>query len=158
MRILSTPSAREVSEEKRGPSHEDIEYANANRTIVWGLVGTCIAILTFLLVIYFDVVSAGEFNPILFQLSLSSITVSLFLLSFAASYYFRVVLPIRKKDLKVVYHIRMADTLFFLGVMFLSVEPALILLTVRLYYVASIALALWIASIVIGYRILIEFR
>jgi hypothetical protein len=42
--------------------------------------------------------------------------------------------------------------------MFLSAEPALILLTVRLYYVAAIAVALWLASIVLGYRIRREFR
>jgi hypothetical protein len=155
---LVAASVGEVPEEKKGPSRDEIDYANANRTIVWGLVGTCIAILTFLLVIYFDVASAGEFDPFLFQLSLSAITISLFLLSFAASYYFRVVLPIRKKDKTATDHIRKADTLFFLGVMFLSAEPALILLTVRLYFVATIAIVLWMASITLGLKILREFR
>jgi hypothetical protein len=142
----------------KGPSREEIEYANTNRTIAWGLVGTCIGILTFLLVIYFDVASVGEFDPLLFQLSLSVITISLFLMSFAGTYYFRVVLPIRKKDLKAAHHIRMADELFFFGFMFLAAEPPLILLTVGFYYAATIAVALWVAAIVLGYRIRRESR
>jgi hypothetical protein len=51
-----------------------------------------------------------------------------------------------------------ADNLFFFGFMFLSAEPALIFLTVRLYYVAAIAVVLWIASIVLGCRIRRGFR
>jgi hypothetical protein len=152
------PSASVSGASSEGLTRDDIEYANTNRSIAWGLVGTCIAILTFLLVIYFDVASAGEFDPLLFQLSLSAITISMFLMSFAATYYFRVVLPIRKKDMKATYHIQMADRLFFFGFMFLSAEPALILLTVRLYFVAVIAVALWLASIVLGFRIRREFR
>jgi hypothetical protein len=142
----------------KGPSPQDIEYANTNRVIAWGLVGTCIAILTFLLIIYYDVASAGEFDPILFQLSVSVIVVSLFLISFAGTYYYRVILPIRKRDLNAVYHIRVADTLFFLGFLFLAAEPPLILLTVRFYYAASIAVILWLVSIVLCYRIWREFR
>jgi hypothetical protein len=54
--------------------------------------------------------------------------------------------------------LRVADNLFFFGFMFLSAEPALIFLTVRLYYVAAIAVVLWIASIVLGCRIRRGFR
>jgi len=155
---VTRPITGAASDGDKGPSREDIEYANTNRTIAWGLVGTCIAILTFLLIIYYDVASVGEFDPRLFQLSLSVVTVSMFLMSFAATYYFRVVLPVRRKDMKATYHLRVADGLFFLGFMFLAAEPPLILLTVRLYYVAVLAVALWLASIVIGYRVLREFR
>ena len=154
----SSTSVDGDSSDDKGPSREQVEYANTNRTIAWGLVGTCIAILTFLLIIYFDVASAGEFDPNLFQLSLSVITISLFLTSFAGTYYFRVVLPIRKKDMKATYHLRVADNLFFSGFLFLAAEPPLILLTVRLYFAAAIAVALWLASIVIGYRVRREFR
>jgi hypothetical protein len=142
----------------RGPTREEIEYAETNRTIAWGLVGTCIAILTFLLIIYFDVASAGEIDPVLFQLSLSVIVISLFLMSFAGTYYFRVVLPIRKKDMRAAYHIRVADNLFFFGFMFLAAEPPLMLLTVRFYYAAAIAVALWVAAMILGYRIRREFQ
>jgi hypothetical protein len=135
-----------------------MEYAHTNRTIAWGLVGTCIGILTFLLIIYYDVASVGEFDPLLFQLSLSVIVISLFLISFAGTYYYRVVLPIRKKDLRAVYHIRVADTLFFLGFLFLAAEPPLILLTTRLYYAAGVAVILWLVSIVLCLRIWSEFR
>jgi hypothetical protein len=157
---LTEPStgAAGASNDGKGPSREDIEYAETNRTIAWGLVGTCIAILTFLLIIYYDVASAGEIDPILFQLSLSVIVISLFLMSFAGTYYFRVVLPIRKKDLRAAYHIRVADNLFFFGFMFLAAEPPLMLLTVRFYYAAAIAIALWMAAIVLGYQIRREFQ
>jgi hypothetical protein len=156
--LTSLGHAGEASDSEKGPSREDIEYANTNRTIAWGLVGTDIAILTFLLIIYYDVASIGEFDPILFQLSLSVVVVSLFLTSFAATYYFRVVLPIRRKDMRAAHHIRVADNLFFLGFMFLAAEPGLILVTVRLYYVAAIAVTLWLASIILGYIIQREFR
>src|SRR5271155_2791273 len=155
---VTRPITGAASDGDKGPSREDIEYANINRTIAWGLVGTCIAILTFLLIIYYDVASAGEFDPLLFQLSLSVVTISLFLMSFAGSYYFRVVLPIRKKDMKAAYHIRVADNLFFLGFMSLAAEPPLILLTVKLYYAAAIAVILWLAAVVLGYRIRREFQ
>jgi hypothetical protein len=153
-----TSRERVAPDDEKGPSREEVEYANTNRTIAWGLVGTCIAIMTFLLIIYYDVASVGEFDPNLFQVSLSAITISIFLMSFAATYYFRVVLPIRKKDMGATHHIRVADNLFFLGFMFLSAEVPLILLTVRLYFVAAIAIAGWLASIGLGYRIRREFR
>lgn len=60
--------------------------------------------------------------------------------------------------MKAAYHIRVADNLLFFGFMLLSAEPPLILLTVRLYLVSAIAVALWLASIVLGYRIRREFR
>jgi hypothetical protein len=139
------------------PLKEEIEYSNTNRAIAWGLVGTCIAILTFLLAIYYDASPAG-FDPGLFQASLSIIVVSMFLMSFAASYYSRVVRPTRKEYNKALDHVRTADIFFFLGVLFLSAEPALILLTVRLYYAATIAVIFWLVSIGLGYRIRDEFR
>jgi hypothetical protein len=157
---LTEPSAVAdgAPREDNTPSREQIEYANTNRSIAWGLVGTCIAILTFLLIFYYNVPSAGLIDPRLFQFSLSVVTISIFLMSFAGAYYFRVVLPIRRKDLKANYHIRMADTLFFLGFMSLSAEPALILLTVGLYYATAVAVVLWLVSTVLGYRIWSEFR
>jgi hypothetical protein len=79
-------------------------------------------------------------------------------MSFAGTYYFRVVIPIRKKDMKATYHLRVADSLFFFGFMFLAAEPPLILLTVRFYYAATIAIALWLVSLVPCYRIWREFR
>lgn len=147
-----------VSSDKRGPTKEQIENARTNRTITWGLFGTCVGILTLLLIIYYDSGAAGRFDGLLFQLSLSVIVVALFFFGFAGGYYFRVILPIRKKDLRAAYHLRVGDTIFVIGFLFLAAEPPLILLTTRLYYAAGVAVILWFVSIALAYRLWSEFR
>ena len=147
-----------VSSDEKGPSKEQVENAHTNRAITWGLFGTCVGILTFLLIIYYDFGSAGKFGGLLFQLSLSVIVVALFFFGFAGGYYFRVILPIRKKDLKAAYHLRVGDTLFVMGFLFLAAEPPLILLTTGLYYSAGVAVILWLVSAALAYRLWSEFR
>ena len=151
-------SASETSSDDKGPSRAEIEYANTNRSLAIGIAGTCIAILTFLLLFFYTDALAGEFDSLLFQLSLSAITISMFLMFYSATYYFRVALPRRKKDMKVSHHLRRADTLFFFGIMFLAVELPLILLKIRLYDVAAIAVALWLASVVLVVYVWRDFR
>lgn len=147
-----------VPGDEKGLSKEQIENAHTNRGITWGLFGTCVGILTFLLLIYYNFGSAGKFNSALFQLSLSVIVVALFFFGFAGAYYFRVILPIRTKGSKASYHLRIADTLFVIGFLFLAGEPPLILLTTGLYYPAGVAVILWFVSIALAYRISREFR
>jgi hypothetical protein len=146
-----------VPSDEKGLSKEQIENAHTNRGITWGLFGTCVGILTFLLLIYYSFGSAGKFNASLFQLSVSVIVVALFFFGFAGAYYFRVILPIRKKGSKVTY-LRIADTLFVIGFLFLAAEPPLILVTTGLYYAAGVAVILWFVSIALAYRISREFR
>jgi hypothetical protein len=147
-----------VSGDEKGPSKEQIENAHTNRTITWGLFGTCVGILTFLLIIYYDFGTAGKFNSLLFQLSLSVIVVAMFFFGFAGGYYFRVILPIRKKDLMAAYHLKVGDILFVIGFLFLAAEPPLILLTTKLYYAAGVAIILWLVSIALAFRLWREFR
>jgi hypothetical protein len=159
MTLAETSAVRgAVSSDEKGPTKEQIENAHTNRTITWGLFGTCVGILTFLLIIYYDFGGAGRFDGLLFQLSLSVIVVALFFFGFAGGYYFRVILPIRKVDLRAAYHLRVGDTLFVIGFLFLAAEPPLVLLTTGLYYAAGVAVILWFVSIALAYRLWSEFR
>jgi len=142
----------------KGASQIDIEYANTNRNLSTGLGGTAVAILIFLLFFFYNGTLAGEFDPLLFRLSVSTVTISLFLMTYAAIYYYRVVLSERKKDMKAKYHIQRADTLFFFGIVFLLLEPPLILLTIKLYDVAALALALWLGSMVLEFLVWRDLR
>jgi hypothetical protein len=131
------------------------EDANENRSLTAGLGGTCIAILTFVLIFLYDRSTAGQINPILFQATLLNIVVSLFLISLASLNYWFVMEALRTHHPKASSYERRADLFFASSLVLLLLEPTLILVTVHLYYVGGAAVLLWvvgIAALAIGWR------
>jgi high-affinity Fe2+/Pb2+ permease len=121
--------------------------ANENRSLTAGLGGTCIAILTFVLIFLYDRANAGQINSVLFQATLLNIVVSLFLISLASLNYWFVMEALRAQSPRSTTYEQRADRFFASSLVLLLLEPTLILMTVQLYYVGAVALVLWGAGI-----------
>jgi high-affinity Fe2+/Pb2+ permease len=129
--------------------------ANENRSLTAGLGGTCIAILTFVLIFLYDRANAGQIDNLLYQTTLIIIVVSLSLVSLASLNYWFVMEALRTTPSRATVYQQRADWFFASSLILLLLEPTLILLTVRLYYVGGVALALWgvgIAVLSFGWR------
>jgi hypothetical protein len=121
--------------------------ANENRSLTAGLGGTCIAILTFVLIFLYDRWTSGGVNNLLFQATLLNIVVSLFLISLASVNYWFVMEALRTDHPRVTGYLKRADGFFATSLVLLLFEPSLILLTVKLYFVGGAAVALWLVGI-----------
>ena len=131
------------------------EDANENRTLTAGLGGTCIAILTFVLIFLYDRANAGQINAVLFQWTLLNVVVSLFLISLASLYYWFVMEALRTNHPRAASYQLRADRFFASSLILLLLEPTLILMTVHLYYVGTVAGVLWavgVAALALGWR------
>ncbi len=129
--------------------------ANENRSLTAGLGATCIAVLTFVLIFLYDRANAGQINNVLFQATLLIIVVSLSLISLSSLNYWFVMEAFRTTPKRAAAYQRRADGFFASSLVLLLLEPTLILVTVKLYYVGAIALALWgvgIAVLALGWR------
>jgi high-affinity Fe2+/Pb2+ permease len=129
--------------------------ANENRSLTAGLGGTCIAILTFVLIFLYDRANAGQIDNLLYQTTLIIIVVSLSLVSLSSLNYWFVMEALRTTPSRATVYQQRADWFFASSLILLLLEPTLILLTVRLYYVGGVALALWgvgIAVLSFGWR------
>lgn len=123
--------------------------ANENRSLTAGLGATCIAVLTFVLIFLYDRANAGQINGVLFQATLLIIVVSLSLISLSSLNYWFVMEAFRTAPSRAPAYQRRADGFFASSLVLLLLEPTLILLTVKLYYVGGIALALWVVGIIV---------
>jgi hypothetical protein len=152
-----TPHVAGVSAESSVPTARLAMYedANENRSLTAGLGGTCIAILTFVLIFLYDRATAGQINTYLFQGTLLNIVVSLFLISLASLNYWFVMEALRTGSPRASAYERRADLFFASSLVLLLLEPTLILVTVHLYYIGAVAVVLWVVGIIalaIGWR------
>ena len=132
----------------------DRELATANVDRAAVLTGSSMAIFTFLLFFLYPRFSSGEIDPILFQVTLTVIVLTIFAFSFSGLYYYRIrVLKMSSAQERA--SMRNGDLLWVLGTLFAGSEPALILFTVGLAAVALVALSLWLLYI---YIIASQFR
>jgi len=123
--------------------------ANENRSLTAGLGATCIAVLTFVLIFLYDRANAGQVNDLLFQGTLLVIVLSLSLISLSSLNFWFVMEALRNRPARAKVYQRRADGLFASSLVLLLLEPALILLTVRLYLLGGVALAFWVAGLAV---------
>jgi len=131
------------------------ETANLDVSRVVTLVGTSIAIFTFLLFFLFPRFASGEIDPILFQVTLTVIGVAIFSLVYAGLFFYTLTLPSYLNSAESVAIQRKGDLFWLIGYSVLLLEPTLILLTVRLWIVALAWMALWLSYV---YLTLQEYR
>ena len=141
-----------ASDADRSKVVRDLAASNVNRT--WPLVGSSTAIFTFLLFFLYPRFSSGQIDPILFQVTLTVVVLSIFSFSFSAVYYYRITL-LKMSDAKEHASMRRGTMLWLLGALFTALEPALILFTVGLIAVALVAMSLWFLY---TYFVLRQFR
>lgn len=123
--------------------------ANENRSLTAGLGATCIAVLTFVLIFLYDRAAAGQINDVLFQATLLVIVVSLSLISLSSLNYWFVMEALRNHPPRAKSYQQRADGFFASSLVLLLLEPALILVTVKLYFLGAVALAFWVAGIAV---------
>ncbi len=134
------------SDETDGPSEtwmSRVDAARQSRGLTTALGGTCVAIFTFLLFFLYPRFVAGEADPNLFQLTLLAILVSLFLLVLAAWFYFLFTQSLGVDAARPGKYLARADACFAVGVIVLTLAPALVLLTINLQALGFVALGLW---------------
>jgi hypothetical protein len=125
------------------------EYANENRQATINLGGTGVAILTFLLVFLYDKYNAGGWVSFLYRLTLASVVFSIFFLGVSGSYYYFLIEALELKRADTGRFLVIADAMFVVGLALLLLEPALILLTLRIFDIGALAVGLWGVSLVV---------
>src|SRR3989475_1826307 len=131
------------------------ETANLDVSRVVTLVGTSIAIFTFLLFFLYPRFLSDEIDPVLFQVTLIVIGVAIFSLVYAGLFFYTLTLPYSLNSVESGAIQRKGDLFWLVGYSVLLLEPTLILLTVGLLVVALVWLALWLSYI---YLTLHEYR
>jgi O-antigen/teichoic acid export membrane protein len=121
----------------------DRELATSNVNRAATLVGSSMAVFTFLLFFLYPRFSSGQIDPIPFQITLAVIVFTIFSFGFSGLYYYGLVgiskLSITRKQ----SYFRRANMFFVLGLLFAVAEPALILFTIGLTVLGLTALTLW---------------
>jgi hypothetical protein len=123
--------------------------ANENRSLTAGLGGTCIAILTFVLIFLYDRDVAGTINNLLFQGTVFVIILSLTLISLSSLNYWFVMEALRTTPSRATTYQTRADGFFASSLVLLLLEPTLVLFTVHLNYLGAVALVLWAVGIIV---------
>ncbi len=121
----------------------DLDLAAHNVNRAGTLVGSTLAVFTFLLFFLYPRFSSGEIDPVLFQITLTVIVLTILTFSLAGLFYYRIgVLKLTTAQKRVSMQ---SGALFWLaGTLSIMLEPALILFTVGLTVVGIVALIAWI--------------
>ena len=126
---------------------KDLVHLNWSRAAE--LAGTRLAVFTFLLFFLYDRAISGEVDFNLFRLTVLAVIVPMFLCTYSAVYYERVVRLVSKGDARAISYLRRADRLIAFGLILLAFEPVLILSAIRLTDLALAAFVLWVVGIVL---------
>src|SRR5918993_5709792 len=124
---------------------DDLAAANVNRS--YQLAASSIAIFTFLLFFLYPRFVSGDVDALPFQVTLIVMGVATFSFAFASFYYYGASLGGRIEDEARARYARRGDRLWLLGCVMLFMAPTLILVTVRLFAVASSWFVLWLVYV-----------
>src|SRR2546422_1786299 len=125
-------------------SRLDRELATSNVNRAATLIGSSMAIFTFLLFFLYPRFSTGQIDPVLFQVTLGLIVFTIFAFGFSGLYFYGLVGISKLSNAKRQLYFRRANLFFVLGLLFAVAEPALILFTVGLTLLGLAALILWL--------------
>jgi len=107
------------------------------------LIGSNLAIFTFVLIFLFPHYASNQLNGVLFQAALTGSLLAIFLFGIAGVHYFEVV-AMKKASIETRRQlVRRGDLLFVVSLLLATAEPALILFTLGLTGVGVIATVLW---------------
>lgn len=124
---------------------EDLAAVNVTRT--YTLAASNIAIFTFMLFFLYPRFESGRINPALFQVMLIAMGVATFSLVFATLHYYWCSLGGRMSDADRALYARRADRFWLLGYTTMFLAPSLVLFLLKLWIVASVWLAFWLAYV-----------
>ena len=115
--------------------------SNLNRAVT--LIGSTLAIFTFVLFFLYPRYIANQLNSVLFQVTLTTTLLSIFLFGFAGVNYFEALGAPKASIARKKILIQRGNTMFVLALLLGTAMPALILFTINILMVATIATALW---------------
>src|SRR5438445_9118819 len=121
----------------------DLDYVSSNLNRSVTLIGSNLAIFTFVLIFLFPRYDSGRLNGVLFQVALTGSLLAIFLFGISGVLYFEVV-AVKKASIETKRQlIRRGDLLFVVSLLLATAEPAFILFTLGLTGVGIIATVLW---------------
>jgi hypothetical protein len=121
----------------------DLDLAAANVNRAGTVLGSTIAVFTFLLFFLYPRYSSGQIDPVLFQITLTAVVLTI--LSFSLCIVFCYRIGVLKMSSAEKHTSMQSGTLLWLvGTLFLVLEPALILFTIGLMAVGFGALIGWL--------------
>jgi hypothetical protein len=123
----------------------DLAAANVNRT--YQLAASSIAIFTFLLFFLYPRFISGDVDAVPFQITLVVMGVATFSFAFASFNYYGASLGGQIDEAARAQSARRGDRLWLFGCLMLFLAPTLILVTVRLFAVASSWFVLWLVYV-----------
>jgi len=121
----------------------DLDLAAANVNRAGTLVGSTIAVFTFLLFFLYPRYSSGQIDPILFQLTLTVIILTILTFSLSGLYNYRIGV-LKLNTAKKRASMQRGALFWLFGTLLVILEPALILFTVGLTAVGIVALIAWL--------------
>jgi hypothetical protein len=121
----------------------DLDLAAANVSRAGTLLGSTIAVFTFLLFFLYPRFSSGQIDPVLFQVTLTIIVLTILSFSLCALFCyrigaFRMTMTERRASMQT------GALLWIIGTLLVVLEPALILFTIGLAVVGVVALGAWL--------------
>ena len=121
----------------------DLDLAAANVSRAGTLLGSTIAVFTFLLFFLYPRFSSGQIDPVLFQITLTIIVLTILSFSLCALLCyrigaFRMTMTERRASMQT------GALLWIIGTLLVVLEPALILFTIGLAVVGVVALGAWL--------------
>ena len=108
------------------------------------LIGSNLAIFTFVLVFLFPRYASNQLNGVLFQVTLTTTLLAIFLFGISGVYYLEVVGMAKTGIARKRVLVQRGDSLFVVSLMLGTAMPALILFTLGITAVAVIATGLWV--------------
>ncbi len=122
-----------------------VDTATSNRNLAGTVVGTCLAVLTFLLFFLYPRYLSGEIDAAMFQLTLVVIVVAVFSFAYSGLYYYGLMVSLSTRDGRARTNLAVADATLVLGILLIALEPAVIFLTLRLMLVGALSAVLWVS-------------
>jgi hypothetical protein len=133
------------------------ERAASGRGVAVGLAGMSVAVLTFTLFFLFPQDQLGKIDRPLFHLTLDVIVGGLFALTFSTLYYSRAMMRFQSRASGAPRLVVTAYLFLLIGMALFTLAAALVLFTVRLWDVGTLAIGLWIVLQALAFASTREF-
>jgi len=140
-----------VSDTREEERWLDLDLAAANVNRAGTLVGSTIAVFTFLLFFLYPRFSSGSIDPVLFQITLTIVVLTILSFSLSGLFSYRIGV-LKMNSTKKRASMRGAALFWLIGTLLAVLEPALILFTVGLTIVGTIALGAWVVYALLTLR------
>src|SRR5207245_10319459 len=129
----------------------DLDLAASNVNRAGTVLGSTIAVFTFLLFFLYPRYSSGQIDTILFQITLTTVVLTILSFSLCVLFWYRIGV-LRMSSVEERASMRTGTLSWVVGTLFLVLEPALLLFTIRLQVVGVVALVACVYYVFFSWR------